>query len=271
MERNREEERKQNLEKENKEGNENENENGTVKSCKGFLFYSSALKSHNRDPLCIGIPRSLFLSTFIIFQFYIYIVSRKEYIYSALILKSHNVGLAEVKAHRNSAVVEDFSFVCAGYSLFMSKNEGSITKDGTKPQLPHCRGLAVAISLSPFSMKFALNSSTMPLCLCIRSLAQTDITMVSVSAAFSASIPILLQLLLMFIAKEVSKNFCCIIYQTVEPLRSQFPVVVPLFVLTNFWLFLFSEDHGVHQHQTRKSTYAVEDDFLNRQADDLTC
>ncbi|MBA0590408.1 hypothetical protein Gorai_019114, partial [Gossypium raimondii] len=88
--------------------------------------------------------------------------------------KSHNVGLAEVKANRNSAVVEDFSFVCAGYSLFMSKNEGSITKDGTKPQLPHCRGLAVAISLSPFSMKFALNSSTMPLCSCIRSLGSFD-------------------------------------------------------------------------------------------------
>nr|KJB43389.1 hypothetical protein B456_007G197500 [Gossypium raimondii] len=73
MERNREEERKQNLEKENKEGNENEN--GTVKSCKGFLFYSSALKSHNRDPLCIGIPRSLPQ------------------------VKSHNVGLAEYLQH----------------------------------------------------------------------------------------------------------------------------------------------------------------------------
>ncbi|XP_012491590.1 uncharacterized protein LOC105803746 [Gossypium raimondii] len=162
MERNREEERKQNLEKENKEGNENEN--GTVKSCKGFLFYSSALKSHNRDPLCIGIPRSLPQ------------------------VKSHNVGLAEVKANRNSAVVEDFSFVCAGYSLFMSKNEGSITKDGTKPQLPHCRGLAYLQHLAPPNPN-------------------------------PASAP----------AHVHSKG-----------------------------------DHGVHQHQTRKSTYAVEDDFLNR-------
>ncbi|TYI56313.1 hypothetical protein E1A91_D11G201100v1 [Gossypium mustelinum] len=139
MERNREEERKQNLEKENKEGNEN----GTVKSCKGFLFYSSALKSHNRDPLCIGIPRSL---------------------------------------------PQDFSFVCAGYSLFMSKNEGSITKDGTKPQLPHCRGLAYLQHLAPPNPN-------------------------------PASAP----------AHVHSKG-----------------------------------DHGVHQHQTRKSTYAVEDDFLNR-------
>ncbi|PPD74256.1 hypothetical protein GOBAR_DD28824 [Gossypium barbadense] len=68
----------------------------------------------------------------------------------ALRVKSHNVGLAEVKANRNSAVVEDFSFVCAGYSLFMSKNEGSITKDGTKPQLPHCRGLAHKLTLQWF-------------------------------------------------------------------------------------------------------------------------
>ncbi|MBA0618117.1 hypothetical protein Godav_027507 [Gossypium davidsonii] len=209
MERSREEERKQNLEKENKEGNENEN--GTVKSCKGFLFYSSALKSHNRDPLCIGIPRSLPQ------------------------VKSHNVGLAEVKANRNSAVVEDFSFVCAGYSLFMSKNEGSITKDGTKPQLPHCRGLAVAISLSPFSMKFALNSSTMPLCSCIRSLGSFDS---------------LCKLGLVYLQHLAPPN--------------PNPASAPAHVHSK-------GDHGVHQHQTRKSTYAVEDDFLNRQADDLTC
>ncbi|MBA0832395.1 hypothetical protein Goarm_016790 [Gossypium armourianum] len=211
MERSREKERKQNLEKENKGGNENEN--GTVKSCKGFLFYSSALKSHNRDPLCIGIPRSLPQGLFF---------SLLPLFYS-FIFTYHNVGLAEVKAHRNSAVVEDFSFVCAGYSLFMSKNEGSITKDGTKPQLPHCRGLAYLQHLAPPNPN-------------------------------PASAP----------AHVHSKG-------AVEPLRSQFPLVVPLFVLTNFWLFLFPEDHGVHQHQTRKSTYAVEDDFLNRQADDLTC
>lgn len=29
------------------------------KSCKGCLYYSSALKSHSRNPLCIGFTRSL--------------------------------------------------------------------------------------------------------------------------------------------------------------------------------------------------------------------
>lgn len=29
------------------------------KSCKGYLFYSSSLKSHHRNPRCIGIPRAL--------------------------------------------------------------------------------------------------------------------------------------------------------------------------------------------------------------------
>lgn len=29
------------------------------KSCKGYLYYSSSLKSHHRNPRCIGIPRAL--------------------------------------------------------------------------------------------------------------------------------------------------------------------------------------------------------------------
>lgn len=29
------------------------------KSCKGYLYYSSTLKSHNRNPRCIGVPRTL--------------------------------------------------------------------------------------------------------------------------------------------------------------------------------------------------------------------
>ncbi|GMI66051.1 hypothetical protein like AT3G51100 [Hibiscus trionum] len=107
MERSREEEKKHNLGK------------VKLKSCKGFLYYSSALKSQNRDPFCIGIPSSL-----------------------PHAVKSNHVGLAETKAQKNPTGVEDFKFVCAGISVFMSKTEDSIRKDGAEPQLPHCQGLA---------------------------------------------------------------------------------------------------------------------------------
>lgn len=30
-----------------------------AKSCKGYLYYNSVLKSHHRNPRCIGIPRTL--------------------------------------------------------------------------------------------------------------------------------------------------------------------------------------------------------------------
>ncbi|KAK8685733.1 hypothetical protein V6N13_124768 [Hibiscus sabdariffa] len=117
----------------------------------------------------------------------------------SLALKSNDVGVAETKAQKDETDAEDFKFVCAGYSVFVSKNEDSIQKDGTKPQLPHCQGLAYL------------------------------------------------------------RHF-------VIPPPPPDPVAASAFMKSMQKM----KDRDVHQHQTRKPTHhSVQDDFLNRQADDF--
>lgn len=47
------------------------------KSCKGCLYYSSALKSDSRNPLCVGITRSLPQGQYIYVYVYVYIICNK--------------------------------------------------------------------------------------------------------------------------------------------------------------------------------------------------
>jgi len=53
------EEEKKQTEKRKQIQNEGGGSNLKGKSCKGYLYYSSTLKSNGINPRCIGIPRSL--------------------------------------------------------------------------------------------------------------------------------------------------------------------------------------------------------------------
>ena len=70
-----------------------------AKSCKGCLYYSSALKSHSSNPLCIGITRSLPQGQF----YFLYVKD------SALIQQRLWV----------SFVIKDYSFDLNGFSILL--------------------------------------------------------------------------------------------------------------------------------------------------------
>ncbi|KAK6237375.1 hypothetical protein QUC31_002844 [Theobroma cacao] len=104
------------MERSREEEKQNQNENGKGKSCKGFLYYSSTIKSQDRNPRCIGIPRSLPQGT------------------------SYAVGQSEAETSRERRGLVGFHYACAGYSVYMSRNEGSVDKEEDKPELPACLG-----------------------------------------------------------------------------------------------------------------------------------
>ncbi|KAG6767861.1 hypothetical protein POTOM_026749 [Populus tomentosa] len=89
------------------------------KSCKGYLYYSSTLKSNVTNPRCIGIPRTL----------------RQIPNY---------VGQSEVEASKDGRVLTDFYYGCAGYSLYSNKDH-STDKQVAKKELPVCVGLELLV------------------------------------------------------------------------------------------------------------------------------
>ncbi|EOX90918.1 Ferulic acid 5-hydroxylase 1, putative [Theobroma cacao] len=74
------------------------------------------IKFINRNPRCIGIPRSLPQGT------------------------SYAVGQSEAETSRERRGLVGFHYACAGYSVYMSRNEGSVDKEEDKPELPACLG-----------------------------------------------------------------------------------------------------------------------------------
>eukprot|EP00257_Ricinus_communis_P023590 XP_015583617.1 uncharacterized protein LOC8268606 isoform X2 [Ricinus communis] len=113
-------------EEEEEEENENKNKNKNKrvaeggglkgKSCKGYLYYSSNLKSNGSNPRCIGIPRSLNQ------------------------VPNYTVAQSEVEASKEKRSLVDFYYACAGYSVYISKDH-STENQVTKTQLPVCVGL----------------------------------------------------------------------------------------------------------------------------------
>ncbi|KAJ6288342.1 hypothetical protein OIU76_024348 [Salix suchowensis] len=89
------------------------------KSCKGYLYYSSTLKSNVTNPRCIGIPRTL----------------RQIPNY---------VEQSEVEASKDGRVLTDFYYGCAGYSLYSIKDH-STDKQVSKKELPVCVGLELLV------------------------------------------------------------------------------------------------------------------------------
>ena len=63
--------------------NQSQGFKGKGKSCKGCLYYSSALKSNSRNPTCVGIPRTLPQGLFFSLTFYtsfILMINRVSYV-----------------------------------------------------------------------------------------------------------------------------------------------------------------------------------------------
>eukprot|EP00258_Populus_trichocarpa_P040024 XP_024456043.1 uncharacterized protein LOC18099226 [Populus trichocarpa] len=89
------------------------------KSCKGYLYYSSTLKSNGINPRCIGIPRSL--------------PQIPNY-----------VGQSEVEASKDGRTLIDFYYGCAGYSVYVNKDL-STDKQVAKTELPVCVGLELLV------------------------------------------------------------------------------------------------------------------------------
>ncbi|KAM2194589.1 hypothetical protein ACFX1R_028700 [Malus domestica] len=90
------------------------------RSCKGTLYYSSALKSKAYNPLCVGVPRSI-----------------PE-------VPQSIVSETETKASKDDRHLTEFRYACAGYSLYLDR----ITKDHSgkeQPELPVCYGLELLV------------------------------------------------------------------------------------------------------------------------------
>ncbi|KVI08784.1 hypothetical protein Ccrd_012832 [Cynara cardunculus var. scolymus] len=67
------------------------------KSCKGCLYYSSTLKSNSRNPVCVGITRSLPKAP----RYY--------------------VGESEMEASKEGRSLADFRYGCVGYSVLVDR------------------------------------------------------------------------------------------------------------------------------------------------------
>ncbi|URE46535.1 hypothetical protein MUK42_03485 [Musa troglodytarum] len=91
------------------------------KSCKGCLYYSSLLKSDSRNPVCVGISRTLPTAPLFI------------------------MGESEMKATQDGHDLSDFKYACIGYSIFMDNNDNSTDKQEHRAQLPFCAGIELLV------------------------------------------------------------------------------------------------------------------------------
>lgn len=90
------------------------------RSCKGYLYYSSTLKSKDKNPRCVGIPRTL----------------RQ--------VPDYVVGQSEAEASKEGRTLADFYYGCLGYSVYMTdKDSSTAMKQQAKTQLPVCLGLEI--------------------------------------------------------------------------------------------------------------------------------
>ncbi|KAL1818360.1 hypothetical protein ACET3Z_013229 [Daucus carota] len=87
-----------------------------AKSCKGCLYYSSALKSHSSNPLCIGITRSLPQ------------------------VPCNIVGKSEMEANEKDKDFAYFKYGCVGYSVYSDRKGQRDVRD-KKSELPACIGI----------------------------------------------------------------------------------------------------------------------------------
>lgn len=94
--------------------------NNKGKSCKGCLYYSSSFKSNSRNPLCVGISRSLPQ------------------------VPQNIVGKSEVEAHEKGRDFAEFRYGCVGYSVYSDRKGQKDVQDGNS-ELPACIGIEVLV------------------------------------------------------------------------------------------------------------------------------
>ncbi|XVF01014.1 hypothetical protein REPUB_Repub04eG0051300 [Reevesia pubescens] len=99
----------------------NQSQGSKGKSCKGCLYYSSALKSTSQNPTCVGIPRTL------------------QQVPSYIIRES------ELEASKEGRTVTDFKYVCVGYSVYLDNKDSSTHHSDKSAELPFCVGLEVLL------------------------------------------------------------------------------------------------------------------------------
>ncbi|BFG39223.1 hypothetical protein CerSpe_255010 [Prunus speciosa] len=86
------------------------------RSCKGTLYYSTALKSKAYNPICLGVPRTL------------------PQVPDAV------VRATEREASREDRHLADFRYACAGYSMYLDRIKEDPSQKNTL-ELPVCIGL----------------------------------------------------------------------------------------------------------------------------------
>ncbi|KAI9182724.1 hypothetical protein LWI28_028251 [Acer negundo] len=113
----------------NRKIDDNNNTNQTKsfkgKSCKGCLYYSSALKSNSRNPVCVGIPRTLHQ------------------------VPKYVVGETELEASKEGRNLKDFKYGCVGYSVYLDNKDSSTEQLDKQAELPFCVGLEVLLDRRP--------------------------------------------------------------------------------------------------------------------------
>ncbi|XP_047968662.1 uncharacterized protein LOC125212509 [Salvia hispanica] len=91
------------------------------RSCKGCLYYSSQFKSDSRNPLCLGLSRSL--------------PNAPRYI----------VGTSEMEASKDGMILRDFKYGCVGYSIYADQKNRASDPQQSEPELPVCMGIEVLV------------------------------------------------------------------------------------------------------------------------------
>ncbi|KAL6576082.1 hypothetical protein OROHE_000553 [Orobanche hederae] len=100
-----------------------------ARSCKGCLYYSSRFKADSRNPLCVGLTRSLPNA------FQLKIVFLPDYI----------LGQSEAEASTAGRNLREFRYACVGYSLYEDRKSQASNGQQSQTELPFCVGLEVLV------------------------------------------------------------------------------------------------------------------------------
>ncbi|KAF5193244.1 altered inheritance of mitochondria protein, partial [Thalictrum thalictroides] len=96
-----------------------------LKSCKGCLYHSTLRKSESRDPICVGITRTL--------------PKVPEHVVRDLEME------ASTKGRTLGHTLSDFKFCCVGYSTYLDSKDSSADQPDKPVELPFCTGIQVII------------------------------------------------------------------------------------------------------------------------------
>ncbi|BFG39225.1 hypothetical protein CerSpe_254990 [Prunus speciosa] len=90
------------------------------RSCKGTLYYSTALKSKAYNPICLGVPRTL------------------PQVPDSVVVET------EMEASKEDRHLADFRYACAGYSMYLDRIKEDPSQKNTL-ELPVCVGLELLV------------------------------------------------------------------------------------------------------------------------------